>query len=49
MIDNAPHAPTYPSTELLEQDNDVYTVEFLAPNIVTILQPTDQSVNATFF
>lgn len=41
VIDNA---PSHPSTELLEQDNGLFSIAFLPPNITSIFQPIAQSV-----
>lgn len=40
LLDNA---PTHPSAERLTRENGKFTVQFLPPNVTSILQPMDQS------
>lgn len=44
LLDNA---PTHPSAELLERENGKFKVQFLPPNVTSLLQPMDQSVIET--
>ncbi|XP_063216422.1 jerky protein homolog-like [Bacillus rossius redtenbacheri] len=41
------HAPTNPTTELLERGNGQFKAIFLPPNVTNLLQPMDQSVIET--